>query len=531
MRARSLPHLLDLVYDRHADESALLYGDRWLTFEETARLASGIDQLLREAGGRPGDRVIVYLDNSPVARLVDQAVLGCGYVRVALSPRLHPRELADIAADSRPSVVCCSPERAETVRSALRARSVTAAVLPFEATNEELAHISDAAPSRAPAAPESRTDTAMLMYSSGTTGKPKGVIVSHASWIAQTNHALSHLPEITNDDLVVLAAPMAHFGGSIGLDCLVAGARTVMLSPFDPASVMDAIASHRATILPLVPTLLARLLDEVAVRPESVTSIRSIPYGGSPSSVEMLLTAARHFPGALTQFYGLAEALAPLAVLTAADHDRAANSRPGSSEANVATARLGTVGRWVPELEHRESTSGSIYVRGTVVMDGYWENHELTESVLDEGWLNTGDVGQTDADGYLHILGRSSDLIISGGFNVYPREVERVIESVPGMGIAEVAVAGLPDARWGEGVNAFVVLAASSPYAKPDGAAALARAIREACLASIASYKKPVGVHIVETLPRNHFGKIDRSALPALVSSKNSHHSVEMEQY
>lgn len=528
--ARSLPHLLSLVYDKHAGDPALLYAGRWLTFAETARLSSGIDQILHGAGAKVGDRVILYLENSPVARLIDQTLLGCGYVRVALSPRLHPREVAEIVADSEASVVCCSPQHEDEVRAALRARGVTAAVLGFESTDEQRALLFDAAPSLAPATRMAHGETAMLMYSSGTTGKAKGVVITHASWIAQANHALAHLPTITNDDLVVLAAPMAHFAGSIGVDCLLEGARTVILSPFDPVAVIDAVASHRATILPLVPTLLARLLDEVAVRPQSVSSLRSLPYGGSPSPAETLLVAARNLPGVLTQFYGLAEALAPLAVLSADDHDRAAAALPGTEAANVAIARLSTAGRWVSEIEHREGSQGSISVRGNVVMGGYWNNEALSESVLRDGWLTTGDVGRTDADGYLHILGRSSDLIISGGYNVYPREVERVIEGVPG--IAEVAVVGLPDAHWGEGVHAFVALVPSSPFTDPRfGAAELEGAIRAACRAAIASYKKPVGIHVIESMPRNHFGKIDRAALRALVPSDHIQSPAETEQH
>lgn len=528
--ARSLPHLLAQVYDRHAGEAALLYEDHWLTFEESAHLAAGIDQILREAGATLGDRVILCMDNSPIARLIDQTLLGCGYVRVALSPRLHPREIAEIAADAEAAVVCCSPQREHEVDAALRAREIASVVVAFESTAEQRARLRDAAPSPTPTTRVSPSGTAMLMYSSGTTGKAKGVVVSQASWIAQTNRALAHLPPITNDDVVVLAAPMAHFAGSIGLDCLVEGARTVMLSLFDPATVMDAVSTHRATVLPLVPTLLARLLDEVGGQPGAASSLRSVPYGGSPSSVETLLAAARFLPGVLTQFYGLAEALAPLAVLSAADHDRAAATRSGTPDADAVIARLRTAGRWVPEIEHREGSQGSIRVRGNVVMDGYWKNPQLSESVLQDGWLTTGDVGRTDADGYLHILGRSSDLIISGGYNVYPREVERVIEDVDG--VAEVAVLGLPDARWGEGVHAFVVLAPASPFARRrSGTAELEEAIRAACLAEIASYKKPVGIHVIDEMPRNPFGKVDRAALRAHASPADHQPPAETEQH
>ena len=505
---------MERLYEAHASEAALFCEGEWLTFEETARLASGVAALLADAGAAPGDRVVVALANSAVARLVDQALLGFGLVRVALSPRLHAKEIAQIASDAEAAVVCCPSDRRDEVQRALRAGSCPAAVVALDQAEADIQRIGAAASTVPPRSRPQPSDSAMLMYSSGTTGDPKGVVITHESWMAQLHGALAHLPRITNSDLVVLAAPMAHFGGSIALDCLVQGARTVMLDAFDPATVVDAVAEHGATVLPLVPTLLRRLVDEVALRPDAVWSLRAVPYGGSPAPVAMLLAAARCFPGTLTQFYGLAEALAPLTVLTPGDHDRALRAYAG---ADGQPSVLESAGRWVAGVEHREE-GGRIAVRGSVVMTRYWNNPALTTAALHDGWFETGDVGTTDEDGYLRIVGRRSDVIISGGYNIHPREVERAIEGIGG--IAEVAVVGLPDARWGEGVHAFVVLSASSRFAEPEsGARDLDRAVREACLRSIASFKKPVGVHVIGAIPRNVFGKVDRAALRRTAST------------
>ncbi|WGW12883.1 class I adenylate-forming enzyme family protein [Saxibacter everestensis] len=506
---RTVSELLDRVYASHAAEHALRWGERWLSFDEVAGLAAGMARELLDSGAAPGDRVVVYLENSVLARLVDHALLGFGFVRVALSSRLHPREVAAIVDDAQAAIVCVAGSRERGVRDALNERGSVVPVLDLGNDDAILTRFYGATAGGETRVYSGPGDIAMLMYSSGTTGAPKGVVVTHSAWLAQTEHALSHLPLIGPQDVVVLGAPMPHFGGSVALDCAMRGARTVVVEPFDASRVLDAVERHGGTVLPLVPTLLARLVDALPGREESVATVRSVPYGGSPAPVDVLARAARCFPGALTQFYGLAEALAPLTVLTPDDHDRAARDlAEHPHRADVARTRLQSAGRWIPEIEHRDD-DGVLKIRGPVVMPGYWRRDELTASVLNDGWFSTGDIGCTDDAGYLHIFGRRSDLIISGGFNIHPREVEQVIEEIDG--IAEVAVVGLADERWGEGVHAFAVLEASASV--PISRDELARLVREACLARIASYKKPVGVHVVDALPRNSFGKVDRAAL------------------
>ncbi|SDS66224.1 class I adenylate-forming enzyme family protein [Microlunatus soli] len=495
----TLVTLTRATHAHHGDRTAVTDGERSLTFSELAGAARGLVDSLAARGVRPGDRVVWALDNRPEVLVIEHALFGSGLVRVALSSRLHPREIVGIARDAEASVIFCEPRMSDQLGPLI---GDDALVISIGEQFDQLTHGAAGTgangwPSWIAPGPD---DLAALMYTSGTTGEPKGAMVTHRAWIAMLSRFWSALPPIGPEDIVLHCAPMSHFGGSVGSAISFRGGAAVTLSRFDADSALDLAAHHRATVLPCVPTILSRLATAAADRTDLAT-LRAVVYGGSALGSTDADRAVAAFPDRLYQCYGLAEALAPLTVLDAREHSgpalaSAGRPRPGL-ELMIKTDDRG--------LTSAADLRGEICVRGAPVTAGYWNRPDATAAVVDQdGWFATGDIGFLDQDGLLHIVDRARDVIISGGFNIYPSEIERVLREASG--VSDAVVFGVPDQRWGETVTAVVVPDDVDAAPTPDDIVAF-------CRSRLADYKKPTRVRVVDRLPIANTGKVDRRRL------------------
>lgn len=477
-----------------ADRTFAQLGDR------VARIANG----LLAQGLRPGDRVLDLQRNSTTYLETDLAIRAAGLVRAALNYRLHPSDWERIADDSGARGLLYDPafeEQTEALRS-----GIDVVVCTGDGPGLSLEKlIADAPAGRIPA----REPDALcgLHYSSGTTGHPKGAQRTHRNWMASvvnmTHDVLGGPPG--PHDCYVHAGPITHTSGLFVLPFLVAGARQVVQPAWDPEDFVAAVRERGATHTAVVPTMVARLLASGADR-DDLRGLKMLGYAGAPMPAEQMRQAHDRLTPSLVQYYGLVEAIPPVTVLDAADHARGLAGEPdlltsaGRPALGVEIAVVDEDGREVPPGE-----TGEVVTRGDHVMAGYWNadrRDDLSKSVVD-GWLHTGDLGRLSADGHLWLVDRKGDMIISGGYNIYPREVEDVIAEVPT--VAEVAVVGVADQDWGQRVVALVT---ARPGESVDPEAVLAH-----CRERMASYKKPKEVRVVTDLPLNSTGKVAKKVL------------------
>jgi malonyl-CoA/methylmalonyl-CoA synthetase len=412
--------------------------------------------------------------------LVYVAMLRLGAVVVPASTGYTEGELAHIVGDARPVLAVVDDPTRRLVDSV---RCVSPDLLLREAPGASVA----ATPLALDAADDS--DIAMIGYTSGTTGRPKGAVLEHRSLRAGAE-ALVEAWEWSTDDRLVHALPMFHMhglGAAIN-GTLTAGASMVVLPRFDPDAVVDAVRTHDATLFFGVPTMYARLRD--AGRLPDLSRLRLLVSGSAPLDPVLFRAISEQAGQAPVERYGMTETV----MLT---------SNPLRGE-----RRAGSVGLPLPGVQVRLGEAGAVQVNGTNVFRGYWDRPAATrEAFTQDGWFRTGDIGELDDDGYLRLVGRASDLIITGGYNVYPREVEDAILTHTGVG--DVAVVGVPDDTWGERVVAFVVT--RDPLSEPGtDVGALLGAHVETLLAP---YKRPRSWTVVTELPRNAMGKVLRTAL------------------
>ncbi|ULE35382.1 acyl-CoA synthetase [Mycobacterium sp. IDR2000157661] len=476
--------LLDQAARRFHDRGAVYLGERqlytWGELRERAlRLAASL--------GEPGTRIAIASENSPAVIEVMFAVWAAECVYVPINYKLHPREMVQILDDSGAARVFASP----TIAEALRPETST----PIETIG------SDGYSARFTATPVTPPVTeperlAWLFYTSGTTGRSKGAMLSHRNLMAMTVAHLADFDDPDEDCSLVHGAPMSHGSGLYIPPYVLRAARQVVpeSGAFDPDEFLDLCETHPGCSAFLAPTMVQRLVQTDRACPRN---LRTIVYGGGPMYVDSLKKAMAAFGSVFVQLYGQGEAPMTITGLRRADHIDTDDTVLGSvgyarSGVDVAVLRADGTSAAVGEI-------GEIVCRGDVVMSGYWENPEATAATLQDGWLRTGDMGSFDARGYLTLRDRSKDVVISGGSNIYPREVEEVLLEHPG--VVEAGVVGAPDEEWGEVVVAFIVGEAS------------AAELDDYLLDRIARFKRPKRYEFIDELPKNSYGKVLKRAL------------------
>jgi acyl-CoA synthetase (AMP-forming)/AMP-acid ligase II len=493
------------------DQPALVHGAESISYRAFRERALAIGGNLLALGLKPGDRVAFCLANSPRILETIYACFAAGLVVVPINARLHPREIAYIVGNSGARVLVYGPEyhlgidehRADFATLEQRiCTEVVAGALPYN-------NLLNTASALLQAAEVAATDPCWLFYTSGTTGKPKGATWTHRTVRVMIMNYLADVYNIQPGEIVAHAAPMSHGSGIVALPAVARAATNVVFESksFEPTALFALIESMKVShIAFLAPTQIIKMLEEFKPGSYDLSSLKAICYGGAPIYVEHLRNAIKAFGPVFAQIYGQGEAPITISGLNAAEHARL-----------IATddPRIGSAGTIRTDVEVRcvdaedrplpAGQEGEIVVRGDIVMQGYWGNVEATAEALRNGWLHTGDIGMLDANGYLFLLDRAKDLIISGGNNVYPREVEEVIVKHPA--VATVVVFGIPHAYWGEAVHAVVVL--------EPGATTSAEDIIEHCGKNLAGYKKPKTVDFVAALPVSGYGKVMRREIRA----------------
>ncbi len=505
--ALDLRTLLTGALRTHARRPAVVADGRTWTFAELDEASNRLAHGLRELGVGPSTPVALMMTNSAEYVVADLAVLKLGAAKVPLNDMLSPDEATYILRNSGAVVALATRSQVDVATSHLRAGEALRTVVSVDGPGPDVtawADFLDGRPTHAPDAEISPDDVGLMMYTGGTTGRPKGV-VHRQDRLALNQLAHRIETEIRSDDRLLLSSPLPHSAGLLLQTALAAGAVTHVESRFDPKAVLDAIEGDGVTYLFLVPTMIYRLLDRAAELQGDYSALRTILYGAAPISQERLAEGLQRFGPVFVQLYGQSEAPNFITRLRREDHttDPALAHLLRSCGQPTAMAQVRIVddeGRDCPA-----GTEGEVVARTTFTMTGYHELPEATAKSLRDGWLYTGDIGYLDENSYLYLLDRKNDMIISGGMNVYCSEVESVVAEVAGVG--QVAVAGIPHPDWGEAVVAFVVPAPEEPL---DEDAVLAHA-----RAKLSAYKRPKAVRVVESLPLTAYGKVDKKALRA----------------
>jgi long-chain acyl-CoA synthetase len=485
----SLAQLLTETAAKHGERPALKLDDTVVTYDMLNESATRVAGLLKDRGLEPGDRVGVMLPNVPVFGAVYYGVLRAGGVVVPMNVLLKGREVAFYLADSGAKFVLAWHGFADAaMEGAQAAGAETIIVKPGDF--ERL--LADALP-----APEdverNGSDTAVILYTSGTTGTPKGAELTHSNLLENCLHGGTELVHVAHDDVIFGALPLFHsFGQTCCLNTAVrAGACLTMIPRFEPGKALEVIQRDGVTLFDGVPTMYHAMLNHSDRERYDVSGLRVCVSGGSAMPAEVMRSFEEAFGCIVLEGYGLSET-SPVASFNHLERER----KPGSIGTPIRGVEMKVVDDEGHELPRGEV--GEIAIRGHNVMKGYWNHPEATGEVLKDGWLLTGDLARVDDDGYFFIVDRKKEMIIRGGFNVYPREIEEVLYEHPA--VFEAAVVGITDEVMGEEVGAAITI-------RP-GADASADEIGAFVKERVAAYKYPRAIWFVDALPKGATGKI-----------------------
>ncbi len=480
----------------------LSYGAFW---DRVLRMAAGLRGAHRLAAG---DRVLLCMENHAAFL---EALFACwvaGLCAVPANARLHRREVAYIAENAGARLLVTTAGLHADLAGLTDDVEHLATVLCVEDAAWDALQRHDPLPIH-PAGP---TDEAWLFYTSGTTGRPKGAVLTHRNLLFMAQCYYADIDFLDETDTKLHAAPLSHASGLYALPHMFRGGHQVVLAGFDPGEIVEALGHYRNVTLFGAPTMVTRLVNSPEVAAADTRNLKTLYYGGGPMYVADLERALAIFGPKLYQLFGQGESPMTITGLSKRLHADAAHPRFRERLASCGVARTGVAFRVVDE-EGRDLPPGGIgevITRSDCVMKGYWRNPEATAAAIRDGWLHTGDLGSVDEDGFLTLRDRSKDMIISGGSNIYPREIEEVLLRDPA--VLECSIVGRPHPEWGEEVVAFVVPAPGATVDIP--------ALERLCLDSIARYKRPRNWRVVAALPKNNYGKVLKTELRHILAGE-----------
>jgi acyl-CoA synthetase (AMP-forming)/AMP-acid ligase II len=508
--------LLDWPARTFPDRTAIVYGDRRITFAAFDARINRLANALLDLDLGDNARVAVLVENSPQALEVRFAIMKAGLCMVPLNERQSVLEQAAVVNHSEATCLISSRfwrARGRELRCACPLVKTFIHGEPDEKIGLDYERVLTASSEHSPDIVVSVHTLERIAYTSGTTGTPKGVMRSFLNFVARLRNDFVNEDRVVDEhDVFVNVAPLTHAARNHVHKYYVKGATNVIMDRFEPEPVLSTIERERATGVMLVPTMLVRLLRHERLDSYDLGSLRLISVGTAPIAPETMAEAIDRFGPIVRQTYGLTEASQPILLMPPSALQ---GLDPAIRMMRLQSSGRPALGVQVRIVDHEgvdvpRGEIGEIVLRGDVVTPGYWNDPAATEEAFRDGWLKTGDLARMDQDGFVYVVDRVREMIISGGFNIYSREVERGLESHPA--VKETAVVGVSDPEWGERVEAFVVL-------RSKGAATASELVHH-CQEFLGSYKKPRAIWFVDELPRNVQGKIIKRDLRAQAESR-----------